>query len=103
MLQGVQPNLTFVSEESDPYQKFKERVKGHFLYFETVSMRTARGVKSAGVFAQVQQTDKVDLRLGRAIACQVLNEREKIEWKTCQLDRQAEDTTVQRLRDKFNL
>jgi hypothetical protein len=50
-------------------------------------MKTARGRQRIRFYCVINPGAKFDLQFGRVLACHLLNEREKINWKNCVLDR----------------
>lgn len=56
----------------------------HFFYLEIPGMKTARGRQRLRFYCEIQEgTTKFDLQFGRVLACHLLNEKEKLNWKNC--------------------
>ena len=53
-------------------------------------MKSAKGRQKLRFYTVIGENSKFDMQFGRVLACHILNEREKINWKNCILDQDQE-------------
>ena len=73
----------------------------YYFLFEYSGMKTARGRKTCRLLYKRLKPERIELQLGRVVACQILGQKEKVNWKNCQLEREEEDQMVQRFEKAF--
>lgn len=73
----------------------------HFFYLEIPGMKTAKGRQKLRFYSEIQPGQKFDMQFGRVLACHLMNQREKINWKNCQMDRQEEERLAAHFRTEF--
>ena len=61
-----------------------------FLYLEIPGLRTAKGRLQTRFYQEMIPGAPYDMQLGRILACHILNEREKVDWKSCVLEKNKE-------------
>jgi hypothetical protein len=54
-------------------------------------MKTAKGRQRLRFYSEISNQSKFDMQFGRVLACHLMNQREKINWKNCQLERNREE------------
>ena len=64
----------------------------HFFYLEFPGLKTAKGRQKNRFYCEiVENQSKFDLQFGRVMACHLLNQQERINWKNCTLDKEKEE------------
>lgn len=58
---------------------------------EVPGLKTARGRQKLRFYCEIKPGARFDLQFGRVLACYLLNEKDKINWKNCILDREEEE------------
>ncbi|TNV85145.1 hypothetical protein FGO68_gene10308 [Halteria grandinella] len=71
----------------------------HFFYLEIPGMKTARGRQRVRFVTTIEgQQNRFDMQFGRVMACHILNQREKLNWKNCSLERDQEEQLAQKFK-----
>jgi len=88
--------------ERDLRQELSNDPSKHFFYLEIPGMKTAKGRQRLRFFSEIQAGQRFDMQFGRVLACHLMNQREKINWKNCQMDRQEEERLAAHFRTQFS-
>jgi hypothetical protein len=74
----------------------------HFFYLEIPGMKTAKGRQRLRFFTVISNQSRFDMQFGRVLACHILNQREKLNWKNCSLERDQEEQLANRFREEID-
>jgi hypothetical protein len=75
--------LEIEDRERDLRQELNNDPSKHFFYLEIPGMKTAKGRQRLRFYSEIQPGQKFDMQFGRVLACHLMNQREKINWKNC--------------------
>eukprot|EP00929_Paragymnodinium_shiwhaense_P051810 TRINITY_DN26014_c0_g1_i2.p1 TRINITY_DN26014_c0_g1~~TRINITY_DN26014_c0_g1_i2.p1 ORF type:complete len:647 (+),score=118.05 TRINITY_DN26014_c0_g1_i2:117-2057(+) len=97
--------LKRVAAHSDVINHLKDTgdaTSSPYIYFEIPGDNTARGrTIERFVYAGSREGPRVPMNLGREVACHLLGCENKVDWKQCVQDRDAEKALAAAFRDKF--
>jgi len=60
-------------------------------------MKTARGRQKLRFYSIIDNQSRFDLQFGRVLACHILNQKEKLNWKNCTLEKEKEEELAQKI------
>ena len=80
-----------VDREQDLRSSLGNDPTKHFFYLEVPGMKTARGRQRLRFYTVIGEGSRFDMQFGRVLACHLMNERDKINWKNCILERPREE------------
>eukprot|EP00347_Sterkiella_histriomuscorum_P005571 403356100 len=100
-----QQNVKFIEiedKEMDLRGALKNDPTQHFFYLEIPGMKTARGRQKIRFYCVIEEgKTRFDLQFGRVLACHLLNAREKLNWKNCVLDKDAEEQLANKFKKEL--
>ena len=70
----------------------------HFFYLEVSGLRTANGRLVHRFVSEIANGSSFDLQFGRVLACHLLNRKERINWKNCDLPADEQSKLVEKYR-----
>ena len=84
------PPFVEIKREADLKSELGNDPSQHFFYLEIPGLRTANGRQKIKFYTKLFEGSSFDIQFGRVLACHMLNEREKLNWKNCVLDKSVE-------------
>jgi Protein similar to CwfJ C-terminus 2 len=64
-------------------------------------MKTARGRQRIRFYSEIGNQARFDMQFGRVLACHIMNQPEKLNWKNCLIDRNMEEVLVKQYKEAF--
>ena len=74
----------------------------HFFYLEVSGLRTANGRLVHRFVSEIQQGASFDMQFGRVLACHLMNRKERVNWKNCDLAPDEQTKLVQKFKAALN-
>jgi hypothetical protein len=94
--------LKRISSHKEVVEHLNDDSTTPYLYFECPGDSTAKGREiERYVYSGANGNARIPMTFGREWACEVLDLRDRLDWRQCQDDRDTEKALAQRFRDAF--